>query len=82
MPRVYLPYKDWPQRDQDAWLAAIQDGDILDGRGMAFHWATATRETNILHYGRWLGFLAQQGLLDVRKRPAARPRSPHTSLCS
>lgn len=72
MPKVYLPYSDWPQRDRDAWLIAIQDGDILDGRGMAFHWATATRKTNIQHYGRWLGFLTCQGLLDVKKDPTTR----------
>ncbi len=72
MPKVYLPYLDWPQRDRNAWLAAIQDGDILDGRGLAFHWAVATRTTNIQHYGRWLGFLTRQGLLDVKKAPASR----------
>ncbi len=72
MPKVYLPYNDWPQRDRDAWTAAIQDGDILDGRGLAFHWATATRKTNIQHYGRWLGFLTCQGLLEARKDPASR----------
>ncbi len=72
MPKVYLPYWDWPQRDRDAWLNAIQDGDILDGRGLAFHWATATRKTNIQHYGRWLGFLTCQGLLDLKKNPASR----------
>lgn len=71
MPKVYLPYKDWPRRDQDAWVAAIQDGDILDGRGLAFHWAAATRQTNIHHYGRWLSFLAGKGLLDARA-PASR----------
>ncbi len=72
MPKVYLPYLDWPQRDQNAWLAAIQDGDILDGRGLAFHWAAATRTTNIQHYGRWLGFLTRKGLLDVKTNPASR----------
>lgn len=72
MPKVYLPFKDWPQRDQNSWLATIQDGDILEGRGLAFHWATATRKTNIQHYSRWLGFLKYQDLLEARKDPASR----------
>jgi integrase/recombinase XerD len=72
MPPIYLPQKDWPQRDQNAWLAATHDGDILDGRGPAFHWAAATRVTNIEHYGRWLSFLARQGSLSPTKSPASR----------
>jgi site-specific recombinase XerD len=64
MARINLPFTEWPKPDQEAWLKAIEEGDVLDGRGPAAHWAAATRRTNIEHYGRWLAFLATQGLLD------------------
>lgn len=64
-PRRAHPLSEWPQIDQDAWAAAIAEGDVFDGRGPAAHWAAATKKTNIQHYGRWLGYLSWTGLLDV-----------------
>lgn len=72
MARVYLPYLEWPAADRSAWLKAIEDGDILDGRGPAFHWAAATRKTNIMHYSRWLGFLATTEQLSKDASPENR----------
>jgi site-specific recombinase XerC len=72
MAKIYLPFLEWPQQDQEAWDKAIEDGDILDGRGPAFHWAAATRRTNINHYGRWLAFLAATGRMDAAYCPAGR----------
>lgn len=70
MARVYLPYAEWPLADRSAWLKAVEDGDIFDGRGPALHWAGATRKTNIMHYSRWLGFLAATEQLDEASRSA------------
>lgn len=72
MAKIYLLFNDWPKRDQEAWLRAIEDGDVFDGRGPAFHWAVATRKTNIHHYARWLGYLDARGLLDADACPADR----------
>ena len=59
--RRSLPFASWPDADQKAWARAVVDGDIFDGRGPASHWAQRTRQTNIQHYGRWLGYLAWSG---------------------
>jgi site-specific recombinase XerD len=72
MAKIYLPFTDWPKRDQEAWLTAIEDGNVLDGRGPAFNWAAATRRTNLEHYGRWLAFLATRDLLKISDVPADR----------
>lgn len=81
MPRIYDParvgvkYTDWPEADRLAWSAAIAEGDVLDGRGPAAHWAAATRKTNINQYGRWLGYLRWSGQLSPADSPADRVQS-------
>ena len=64
--RRALPLVEWPQADQAAWCAAVTPGDIFDAGGRAAHWAPATQQTNIQHYGRWLGYLAWTGALERR----------------
>ena len=71
-PRIHLPFREWPDIDQSAWANLFRDGDILDGRGAASHWAPATRKTNQKHYSRWLGWLEQSCALDIDTQPAAR----------
>ncbi|HCM84147.1 MAG TPA: site-specific integrase [Alphaproteobacteria bacterium] len=70
--RRSIPFKEWPDIDKEAWIEATADGDIFDGRGPAFHWADRTKETNIQHYGRWLGYLAWRGQLNPTTEPGAR----------
>ena len=72
--RTGLRFSDWPEVDQAAWTTAIADGDVLDGRGPAEHWAVATRRINIEQYGRWLGYLHWTGLLSAAGHPADRVR--------
>ena len=73
--RTGLRFSDWPEVDQAAWATAIADGDVLDGRGPAEHWAVATRRINIEQYGRWLGYLHWTGLLSAASHPADRVQS-------
>lgn len=70
--RRALPLSEWPQADQEAWVAAQVAGDIFDEGGHAAHWAARTRLTNIQHYGRWLGYLLWIGQLDQGVSPADR----------
>ncbi len=70
--RRALPFADWPCLDQKAWEMAIAEGDILDGQGPAAHWATRTKQTNIQHYGRWLGWLLWSGQLVADALPVDR----------
>jgi len=57
MEKVYLPFDAWPEADKAAWKVAIAVGDILDDQGPAAHWEPRTKQTNIQHYSRWLGYL-------------------------
>lgn len=68
----YLPFSDWPENDKLSWLEAATEGDILDGRGPAAHWAHATRIINMHHYSRWLGQLLLRGKLDPDLLPQDR----------
>ncbi len=70
--RRSLPFREWPALDQEYWSRAVSPGDILDGQGPAVHWADRTKETNIQHYGRWLGWLTWQERLDPEAHPADR----------
>ena len=70
--RRRLPLVEWPPADRAAWEAAITEGDILDGRGTAAHWAAATRQTNVRHYGRFLGFLTWTNSLHPNLAPEDR----------
>lgn len=50
----------------------LTPGDIFNTGGRAAHWAVRTRQTNIQHYGRWLGYLAWIGALNADAAPADR----------
>ena len=67
--RRSLPYDEWPEIDRRAWNEAVAEGDLLDGRGPVAHWAKRTKETNIQHYGRWLGYLLWNDQLTSGERP-------------
>lgn len=70
--RRVLKVDAWPAPDQQAWREACRVGDILDGAGLATEWAPQTRSAVIKAYGRWLGWLARQGLLEPGVGPAER----------
>jgi integrase len=63
---------EWPVLDRDAWAKAIEDGDILTGKGPAAHWRPETRKSVISAYGRFLTFLERKGWLDRNTGPDAR----------
>ena len=66
--RRTLPLAEWPPIDQEAWDAAQAAGDIFDEGGRA----ARTCQTNVQHYGRWLGYLLWRGALDPAADPADR----------
>lgn len=70
--RRCLPVSEWPLGDRQAWMAAQMTGDVFDEEGRAAHWAARTCQTNIQHYGRWLGYLRWTGTLDAAAAPADR----------
>ena len=62
----------WPERDRQAWTTALQPGDLLDDGGVAAAWAPATQDLVANGYGRWLGWLSRQRVLDPARPPAVR----------
>lgn len=70
-----LRFDQWPETDRLAWQTAMANGDVFDGKGPAAHWAAATRKTNILNYGRWLGFLEYRGHFVADRLPEERVTS-------
>lgn len=63
-----LPQDQWPLSDQAEWQALFREGDIFDGMGTAVAWKERTRDTNVKHYGHWLGWLTYSGQLDTDVR--------------
>jgi integrase/recombinase XerD len=59
-----LKVEAWPATDQQAWQAAIREGDILEPGGIASNWAVLTRREVGRGYGFWLAWLERNGLLD------------------
>jgi integrase/recombinase XerD len=62
----------WPVADRQAWEAAVQPDSMFEDGGLGARWAPTTRETNICCYGRWLGWLQRNELLDPMSGPADR----------
>jgi integrase/recombinase XerD len=70
--RRVLKLDAWPAPDQQAWREACRVGDVLEGAGVATEWAPQTQDAVAKAYGRWLGWLARQGLLEPGIGPADR----------
>ena len=70
--RIGLPVEAWPEIDRRLLDMALAEGDLLDGRGAAAHWAAETRRTVTYAYGRWLRFLQRSGSLDPALSPVNR----------
>src|SRR5215472_19377350 len=70
--RHALKPEAWPEVDRRAWDAAVRTGDILEPGGPAAHWAPLTRVTTARCYGRWLGWLQRNGMLDAGVLPGDR----------
>jgi integrase len=66
-----LPPCRWPEADRNAWDAACQPPARLKRGGSAGHLKPVTREDHARHYGLFLAFLAERGLLRSDGRPAA-----------
>ena len=67
-----IPIERWPDADHAAWVAAHRRGNVLDPGGVASSWSAATRHKTAAGYGRYLGWLAERGDLDLTQAPAKR----------
>ena len=71
--RACLKLADWPARDRELWLAAVAPSDpFADGGGTRACHRSRSNCKVVQNYGRWLTFLAGQGLLDPHAHPADR----------
>lgn len=75
MPRQYdaerccLKVEQWPAAERKAWNTALKKGGVFDKGGAASHWKPLTVLSNRKSYGRWLNWLAREGLLDPDAGP-------------
>ncbi|TVR07177.1 MAG: site-specific integrase [Salinarimonadaceae bacterium] len=70
--RRSLPLAEWPASDAALWALARTPAGLFDDHGGAAHWHPRTCQTNIQHYGRFLGYLSWRGDLDETVAPADR----------
>jgi len=76
-PRRAIPPEQWPKHDQLLWAKASEDADPLYEPGGAAHWKPKTQHTVMVHYGLWLAWLIEVGLLVPDVSPAARATGHH-----
>ena len=70
--RTALPFINWPELDQDLWLAANSTGKFLEPDGKAANWKEKTRIGVMKRYGQWLGYLNLHDKLITEHRPSER----------
>ena len=70
--RLCLAVEQWPAVDRDLWRAGIAPAALFEAAGAGASWSARTRDKFERDYGRWLAWLADQGLLDAAQPPAAR----------
>ena len=75
--RRAIRLEQWPDLDKVLWRNANEDTDPLFDRGRAAHWKPKTRHTVMVHYGLWLAWLVEMGLLDPHVSPAKRATRDH-----
>jgi hypothetical protein len=63
--RLVLQPEAWPAADRETWARVSAQGDLLDEAGPAAAWSAVVRKKRLISYGRWLGFLARTGRLEV-----------------
>jgi hypothetical protein len=63
---------EWPARDREIWTAALLPGDILDEGGARAYHAPSSNDWVVKGWGRYLGWLENHGILDIRQGPADR----------
>jgi hypothetical protein len=73
---IHLPFDRWPAPDRAAWQELFREGNPLDGCGAAYHWAEATRRTNLKHQPEALRPLAGLVGRERRTRSGIRPLRP------
>lgn len=79
--RRCLPIAEWPEPDRAAWQVALQAPDAFNPLvGNATGWKVSTRKLVVNGYGRWLGWLQQNGALDHSVLPAERATRDHVRL--
>jgi integrase len=70
--RLVLKFDQWSADDQAAWQTACRSGDPFDESGALADLRPATRRLIAASYGRWLGWLVTNELLQKCAAPAER----------
>lgn len=71
--RRCLPIAEWPTEDRRLWERAVEKSDLpFSAPRRGAHLRQASIDKYSEGYGRWLGFLLYEGMLDPAARPGAR----------
>jgi integrase/recombinase XerD len=71
-----LSVSAWPETDRERWRSAQTPANFLEADKPASHWSPAYRRILEYAYGRWLGFLDRNEVLDPFSTPGARATEP------
>lgn len=77
-----LPVSQWSVEDQSAWANATRKGDIFDEAGLACNWRPPSRRSVEQAVGRFLGWLIDEDLQDLRHLPDCINPETIQSYCS
>ena len=70
--RLSLPFAEWPEADQTAWLNVVAKRSILEKSSLGTHWTSTTRAGVLAAYARWLRWLAIRNPKSLMLQPADR----------
>ena len=70
--RICLTRERWPDADRRLWEEALRPGDALEPGGARNRYAAISNRKVERGYGRWLTWLAGQGVTDSAEAPADR----------
>jgi integrase/recombinase XerD len=70
--RRCLPFSQWPEADQLAWIAGTRQVALFEAAGAGAHWARHSRRKVEHGYGHWLAWLHRSQPLHAVPSPALR----------
>jgi integrase len=70
--RLCKKLHEWPEQEQTLWQAAVLPGDLFEDDGARARYSDFSNRAVVEGYGRWLGWLDRQGLLNSRLSPGER----------
>jgi integrase len=72
VPKMQLPFTQWPAEDRERWDEAFRPGDLFEEERRGTHLSQATRNALRVSYAQWLRFLSENYPDLLNQAPEAR----------